>query len=100
VAAAAPEEEEPMRNLSKEERIRARHLLQELSEAAKSVRNAMDPQHGMLALSVHAWEGQWASLTDELDYFTAQLSKVHDGSREGNAPRFGADENDLDGCDE
>ena len=39
-----------MRNLDKLERIRARHLLQELSEHALTVRNAMDPQHGVFRI--------------------------------------------------
>ena len=58
------------RQLTKNERIRARHLLQELSEQAKSIRNAMDPLHGIMYIDHDMWEEQWNSLKKELDYFT------------------------------
>jgi hypothetical protein len=67
-----------MRNLDKLERIRARHLLQELSEHALTVRNAMDPQHGVFRITDEAWAEQWASLTRELDFFTAQVNGQDD----------------------
>jgi septation ring formation regulator EzrA len=63
-----------VRNLTRRERIEARHLLQELSEQAKGVRNAMDPVSGMLAVSDEAWARQWASLTKALDDFTKQVA--------------------------
>ena len=62
------------RPLTRAERIRARHLLQELSEQARSVRNAMDPLHGMLAFTDEAWAGLWASLTKALDGFTEAVA--------------------------
>jgi hypothetical protein len=61
------------RNLTRTERIRARHLLQELSEHARTVRNAMDPVSGMLAVSYEAWASQWRELTRALDYFTCTV---------------------------
>lgn len=64
---------EPYRKLTREERIEARHWLQVLSELARSVRNAMDPVHGMPAVTVAAWEDQRASMTKELDAFTARV---------------------------
>jgi hypothetical protein len=61
------------RLLTAQERIEARHLLQELSETAKTVRNAMDPQHGMLAIHVSQWETQYHSLIGELEFFTRKM---------------------------
>ena len=61
------------RNLTRTERIRARHLLQELSENARSVRNALDPAHGMLAVTDEAWRDQWLALTRDLDAFTGRV---------------------------
>ena len=69
-----------MRDLDKLERIRARHLLQELSEQALTVRNAMDPQHGMMRITSEAWAEQWASLIRELDFFTAQVTSGRGGT--------------------
>lgn len=63
------------RPLDKQERIYARHLLQELSEQAKLVRNAMDPLHGMHTITVEAWREQWDALTKNLDYFTEQAEE-------------------------
>jgi hypothetical protein len=62
------------RFLNLHERTQARHLLQELSETAKSVRNAMDPVHGMQAIRVSQWREQYDSLIAQLKYFTERLS--------------------------
>ena len=64
-----------MRALTKTERIEARHLLQELSENAKAVRNAMDPLHGMMTITDEQWEMQFGSLTEQLRYFTEKVCK-------------------------
>ena len=61
------------RNLTRTERIQARHLLQELSEHALSVHNAVDPVSGMLAVSYEAWARQWRELTRALDSFTCAV---------------------------
>jgi len=61
------------RPLDKMERIEARHLLQVLSEQALSVRNAMDPQHGMYTVTDDAWAEQWRALTRDLDFFTGKV---------------------------
>jgi hypothetical protein len=61
------------RNLTRQERIEARHRLQELSEQAQSVRNAMDPVSGMMAVSDETWRQQWLSLRRELDAFTSRV---------------------------
>jgi hypothetical protein len=62
------------RVLSREERIEARHWLQQLSEQARSVRDAMDPLHGMQYVTDNAWRDQWAALKKELDQFTARVT--------------------------
>jgi hypothetical protein len=62
------------RRLTPQERIEARHLLQVLSEDAKSVRNAMDPIHGIHTIRVAQWEDQWRSITNQLNYFTVRLA--------------------------
>lgn len=62
------------RALTRQERIEARHLLQELSEHALSVRNAMDPLPGMHTITAEAWQEQWAALTAQLDYFTRKVT--------------------------
>lgn len=62
------------RPLTRTERIQARHLLQELSENAKSVRNAMDPVSGMHTVRLDAWQAQYDSLVAQLRYFTERLS--------------------------
>ena len=59
--------------MTRNERIEARHWLQELSEHAKSVRNAMDPQHGMHTIRVSQWRDQLTELTADLDAFTGRL---------------------------
>lgn len=61
------------RKLTDQERIEARHLLQELSENAKNVRDAMDPLHGVLGLTDEAWLVQWAGLIRQLEYFTGKI---------------------------
>lgn len=62
------------RLLTRAERIEARHLLQELSENAKSVRHAMDPEYGMLAIRVPQWQEQYESLITQLRFFTQNLA--------------------------
>lgn len=62
-----------MRVLTKGERIEARHLLQELSETARMVRNSMDPQHGMMRITNDQWVAQYESMTAQLRYFTQQV---------------------------
>lgn len=64
------------RRLTAEERIEARHLLQVLSEAARPVRNAMDPVSGMPVVTVSAWAAQWATLRDDLDSFTYRVTEA------------------------
>lgn len=58
------------RPLTLDERIWARHLLQVLSEAARPVRRAMDPQEGVRKVTAGAWEEQWRALKEALDDFT------------------------------
>lgn len=62
------------RPLTRTERIEARHLLQELSENARSVRNALDPVSGMHTIRLNAWRAQYDSLVAQLRYFTDQLA--------------------------
>ena len=69
----SPHAGQGQRKLTAQERIEARHWLQVLSEHARSVRNAMDPLHGMPAVTVDAWAAQWQALTDELDSFTHRV---------------------------
>jgi hypothetical protein len=85
------------RPLDKMERMRARHLLQELSENAKSVRNAMDPGTGMHTIRVSQWLAQYDSLVAELKFFTDKLRgearllwpwKSGPGTRCGLTPRI------------
>lgn len=61
------------RPLSKEERIQARHLLQVLSEHARSVRDAIEPHTGILSITDEAWCAQWAALTRDLDAYTENV---------------------------
>lgn len=61
------------RNLTRHERILARHYLQVLSEQALTVRNAMDPEWGMLGVTDEAWAEQWAALTKDLDAYTENV---------------------------
>ena len=63
------------RLLTRSERIEARHILQELSESARSVRNAVDPQHGMLAIHTSQWRDQYRSLIAALEFFTCKVSQ-------------------------
>ncbi len=77
-ATAAPADDDaplldPDRPMTRTERIEARHLLQELSEQARTVRNAMDPLHGMHTIRLSAWRAQLESLTAQLDKFTDGL---------------------------
>lgn len=62
------------RQMTRSERIQARHLLQELAEHARAARNAMDPLHGMLAITAGAWQAQWQALKNDLDLFTAKVT--------------------------
>ena len=62
------------RPLTRAERIEARHWLQQLSENARTVRNAMDPVHGKLTVTAQAWAAQWSSLKAELDEFAYRVS--------------------------
>jgi hypothetical protein len=62
------------RPLTAQERIEARHLLQELSEQAKGVRDAMDPVHGMHTIRLDTWRAQYDSLIAQLRYFTERLT--------------------------
>jgi selenocysteine lyase/cysteine desulfurase len=64
---------EPYRELTRTERIEARHWLQELSEHARSVRNAMHPAEGVQRVTVTSWEGQWQDLRKHLDAYTARV---------------------------
>lgn len=65
----------PGRRMTDEERIEARHWLQVLSERARSVRDAMDPRHGILAVTDGAWAGQWETLRHDLDVFTDRVRR-------------------------
>jgi hypothetical protein len=68
-----------MRQLTKQERIQARHLLQVLSELARQVRNAVEPVTGVLSITDDAWYAQWDAMKRDLDDFT-------EGVREGRSP--------------
>lgn len=61
------------RQLTKDERNHARHLLQELSEHAKSVRDAIEPETGVMVVTDVMWKSQWESLTAALDLFTKDV---------------------------
>jgi hypothetical protein len=61
------------RQLTKGERNEARHLLQELSETARLVRNAVEPETGVFVLTAEQWEQQWNQMTLALEVFTAQV---------------------------
>lgn len=63
------------RELTKAERIQARHLLQVLSEQARSVRNAVEPNAGVLRITDETWEQQWAALRKDLDAFTERVKR-------------------------
>lgn len=63
----------PSRPLTKAERSELRHHLQELSENAKSVRNAVEPETGVHTVTAQAWDDQWAALTRNLDAITQQI---------------------------
>lgn len=61
------------RDLSVDERMMARHLLQDLKEAIPSVRDAMEPATGVLRITDRAWYVQWEQLTKGLNYFTDEV---------------------------
>lgn len=63
------------RKLTDEERIEARHWLQQLSEQARMVRDAMDPRHGVLNITDDVWIDQWVSLKSELEKFTDRVHR-------------------------
>jgi hypothetical protein len=66
------------RQATKHERNDLRHYLQVLSEMAKSVRNAVEPETGVHGLTVGQWRGQWAAMTRDLDSVTERMSEGHD----------------------
>lgn len=72
------------RRLTPQERIEARHLLQQLTEQAGAARNAMDSQHGVLTVTVGAWAAQWEALKRELDSFTHRA--IEDKPAAGGVP--------------
>lgn len=59
--------------LTRQQRIEARHLLQELMEHARTARNALDPVSGMHTVRRDAWRAQYESLVAELRRFTERL---------------------------
>jgi uncharacterized protein (DUF2267 family) len=63
------------RQLTAGERDEARHMLQALFEGVRLVRNAIEPQTGLLGLSVGQWRSQWDALRRDLDSFTQRVSK-------------------------
>jgi hypothetical protein len=62
------------RLLTKRERVDLRHYLQVLTEQARAVRNAIEPDTGVLAITDEAWAGQWAALTRDLDSVTERIT--------------------------
>jgi len=64
---------EEQRLLTVDERLMARHYLQELKEGVPGVRDAMEPYTGVVRITDEAWYGQWAALTRNLDYFTEEV---------------------------
>jgi hypothetical protein len=74
------------RKLTDHERIEARHLLQELSENAKTVRDAMDPMHDVHTITVLQWQGQYTTLIARLQYFTEHLPGGETAPFWGNGP--------------
>jgi hypothetical protein len=63
----------PPRALSLNERIWARHLLQELYSHTQPVRKAMDPQEGVRIVTDVQWAEQWQALKRALDVFTEDV---------------------------
>jgi hypothetical protein len=61
--------------MTSQERIEARHWLQHLAEAARLVRDAMDPQHGIPAITDEQWAAQWSAMRHELDEFTGRVAR-------------------------
>lgn len=61
------------RPMTRQERILARHWLQELSEQAKVVRDAVHPNYGVHTVTDIQWEEQWLTLRKNLDGFTADV---------------------------
>lgn len=60
------------RLLTAQERLWLRHLLQMLSEQARTVRDSVAPGNG-LKITDHVWAAQWAALKKEMDDYTADL---------------------------
>lgn len=63
------------RVLTPGERNEARHLLQEAFEQARVLRNAMEPETGVFAVTVSSWTESWQQLTRSLDAFTEQVTR-------------------------
>jgi hypothetical protein len=61
------------RQVTSGERYELRHLLQELSEYARSARNAVEPETGVIGLSTGQWEEQWEEMKAHIDAFTRQV---------------------------
>jgi hypothetical protein len=61
------------RQVTSGERYELRHLLQELSEHARSARNAVEPETGVYGLSTGQWEEQWEQMKAHIDAFTRQV---------------------------
>jgi hypothetical protein len=66
------------RQLTVGERDEARHLLQVLFENTRVVRNAIEPQTGVLGLSVGQWRSQWFAIKRDLDAFTERVSQGYE----------------------
>lgn len=61
------------RKLTAGERNELRHYLQVLSEQARSVRNAVEPETGVVAIHLGQWQSQWDALKRDLDSVTERL---------------------------
>jgi hypothetical protein len=87
------------RLLTKRERVDLRHYLQVLTEQARAVRNAIESDTGVLAITDEAWADQWASLTRDLDSVTERitgpaadhLDKVREQARRYLEAQYGKD---------
>jgi hypothetical protein len=61
------------RLLTVQERMWLRHLLQQLSEVSKIVRDGIVPGNG-LNITDEIWAEQWEALKKEMDDYTKKLS--------------------------
>lgn len=61
------------RELTRHERILARHYLQELTERARLARDAVRLDSGHLMITDIAWMEQWDALKASLDRFTEDV---------------------------